>query len=125
MNLLRQGPRFALVGLVQWAIDWGLLVALSHLGIAIATANIVGRIAGALAGFWLNGNLTFGGGGTSRWRQFARYAVLWGINTVFSTMAMAWIDAHAGLHGAWLAKPLVEGVLAVNTFLLSRWWVYR
>lgn len=126
MSLLRQSRRFALVGVAQWAIDWGLLVVLSRAGLAIATANIAGRVCGALAGFWLNGSLTFAdGSGRPGWRQFGRYVVLWAINTLLSTTAVFWIDAHAGLYGAWLAKPLVEGVLALNTFLFSRWWVYR
>lgn len=126
MSLLRQGRYFALVGVAQWLTDWGVLVALSHLGLSIATANVVGRVCGALLGFWLNGRVTFANDESSPgWRQFGRYAALWGVNTVLSTLALTAIDANAGLRGAWLAKPLVEGALALNTFLVSRYWVYR
>jgi putative flippase GtrA len=126
MSLLREGRYFAMVGGVQWLTDWGMLVALSHFGVPIAAANIVGRVCGAVLGFWLNGSLTFAAAGEGPgWRQLGRYGVLWAGNTVLSTIALAAIDANAGLRGAWLAKPLVEGALALNTFLVSRWWVYR
>lgn len=126
VSLAQQSGRFAVVGVLQWLIDWGMMVALSHLGLSIAVANVIARVCGALFGFWLNGNVTFANDESRPgWRQFGRYVVLWGINTVLSTIALAAIDANAGLRSAWLAKPLVEGALALNTFFVSRYWVYR
>ena len=59
MSLLRQGRHFILIGLLQWLVDWGVMVALSRLGMAVAGANLAGRVGGALLGFWLNGSITF------------------------------------------------------------------
>ena len=42
-----------------------------------------------------------------------------------STVAVSGIAASLGLAHAWLAKPLVEGVLAVVAFFLWRHVVYR
>ena len=126
MSLLRQGPRYAVIGTVQWLVDWGVMVALSHLGLRIGLANVAGRVCGALLGFWLNGKITFTGdehvlGG----RQLLRFVVLWVAMTLLSTVAIEAIDDVLGRKWAWLAKPLVEACLGIASFAASRNWVYR
>lgn len=126
MSLGRQGRDYLVVGGVQWLLDWGVMVALSHLGLAIEPANIAGRVSGALLGFWLNGRITFAGehprlGGT----QLRRFLTMWVCTTAVSTWAMGRVDMMFGLHGAWLAKPAIEVALAVVGFVLSRHWIYR
>ena len=59
LSIVRQGRHFVLVGIVQWLLDWGVLVLLSRLGVPIAAANIAARLSGALLGFSLNGLVTF------------------------------------------------------------------
>ena len=126
MSVARQAPLFVGVGVLQWLTDWGVMVALSHLGAAIAFANVSGRIAGASLGFWMNGSVTFGRPGTRgpRRRHFARYVVLWLASALLSTAGVALIDAVFGRHAAWLGKPLLDGVLGLGSFLVSRYWVY-
>ena len=127
MTLLRQGASFVLVGAGLIVVDWGVFVLLSALGMAAAPANVSGRVVGAVLGFLLNGHVTFGQPDAPRigWRRFARFALLWACLTVLSTVLVTWVAAAMGLSMAWLAKPLVEGCLAVASFLLSRHWVYR
>ena len=59
MSLTRQGRHYLLIGGVQWLLDWGVMVALSHWGLPVEAANVAGRICGAMLGFWLNGRITF------------------------------------------------------------------
>jgi putative flippase GtrA len=126
MSLLRQGRWFAAVGGVQWLVDWGVMFFLSHAGVPVAVANVAGRVSGAAFGFWLNGRVTFARDERApRWRQLLRYVALWCATTTLSTLALSAIDAAFGLRGAWLGKPLVDGVLAIASFLASRHWVYR
>ena len=126
MSIFRQGRFFILIGVLQWLVDWGLMVGLSHLGVSVAVANVAGRVSGALLGFWLNGSITFARDGQRPgWRQLGRYVLLWCATTALSTGAVSLIDAHFGLHDAWLAKPMVDGVLAIGSFLASRYWIYR
>jgi putative flippase GtrA len=126
VKVLRQTRHFMVFGIVQWMADWVTLVGLSALGMPVASANITGRIVGAILGFWLNGRFTFAhDASTLGWPQLVRYIALWGANTTISTFAISAIHAHANLYGAWLAKPLVEGILGLGTFLVSRYWVYR
>jgi len=126
MSLLRQGRWFVLVGAMQWAVDWSTMVLLSHVGVGIVRANIAGRVCGALLGFWLNGRITFAReDASSRWRQAPRYIVLWCVCAALSTAGVAMVASEFGLGWAWLAKPLVDGVIAIGSFLVSRHWVYR
>ena len=126
-TLLRQGGSYVVVGLLQLLLDWLLFVALTALGVAVAPANLAGRIGGALLGFWLNGRVTFAQAGTARlgWWRFAKFLLVWIPLTVVSTLAVTWVAGTLGLAHAWLAKPLVEGALAVVAFFLWRHVVYR
>ena len=126
MSLRRQGSRYLVVGGLQWLLDWAVMVALSHLGMAVAAANVSGRVSGALLGYWLNGKVTFADGGVVLGpTQFRRFAVMWLCTTAASTLAVAGIDGALGLTYAWLAKPLVEILLGVVGFVASRHWVYK
>lgn len=124
---LQQGRSFLIVGALQLLVDWALFVALTALGMAPAPANLAGRIGGALLGFWLNGRVTFAQAGDPRlgWWRFAKFLLVWIPLTVISTLAVTWVAGTLGLAHAWLAKPLVEGTLAVAAFFLWRHVVYR
>ncbi len=126
MSLHRQGRHYLLIGGVQWLLDWGVMVLLSHFGLLIEAANVCGRISGAMLGFCLNGKFTFAGDDTRiGGAQLRRFALMWLCTTAVSTWAMAHIDDVFGLQWAWLAKPAVELMLGVVGFVLSRHWVYK
>lgn len=126
MSLRRHARHYLLIGIAQWLLDWVVMVGLSHLGLKIEPANIVGRVSGAMLGYWLNGKITFAGDDTAVGRrQMARFVVMWIGTTIASTWAMGHIDDVFGLQWAWLAKPAVELALGVIGFFLSRHWVYK
>lgn len=126
MSLLRQGRYYLAIGLLQYLLDWGAMVTLSHFGVPVEMANVAGRISGATLGFWLNGRITFASqtGRLGR-QQLQRFVLLWLFMTALSTWAIGTIEDAAGLQWAWLAKPAVELVLAAISFMVSRQWVYR
>jgi putative flippase GtrA len=126
LSLGRHARHYLLIGGLQWLVDWGVMVLLSHFGMRVVTANVTGRVAGALLGYWLNGKLTFAGDDTAIGRtQLARFIIMWIGTTIVSTWSLGVIDQYAGLKWAWLAKPGVELCLGVVGFVLSRHWVYR
>lgn len=126
MSLARQSRSYLIIGGVQWLLDWAVMVGLSHLGLPVRQANIVGRICGALLGFWMNGRFTFAGDGTTVGRvQLQRFLVMWVTTTLVSTWAIGQIDDYLGLKWAWLAKPLVEIALGLIGFVISRQWIYK
>ncbi|PZP60771.1 MAG: hypothetical protein DI597_11035 [Pseudoxanthomonas spadix] len=127
-QLFKQGSIFVVVGGVQLLLDWSVFVALSAFGLPAVPANLAGRVAGAMLGFWLNGRYTFAsreGGARLGWSRFARFLAVWIPATVLSTWLIVLVEQRLGLQLAWLAKPLVEGVLAVLTFAASRYVIYR
>lgn len=125
-SLAHQGSAFLVIGGLQLLLDWGVFVALGALGVPTVPANLAGRVSGALLGFWLNGRYTFAREDNPLgWHHFGRFLVLWLPATAVSTLLMSLAQAHLGLHLSWLAKPLVEGGLAVLTFFVSRHFVYR
>lgn len=126
MSLARQGRYYLAIGLLQYVVDWGVMVALSHVGLPVEVANVAGRVSGATLGFWLNGRFTFANDDTTvGTRQLQRFVLLWLCMTAISTWAIGTIENVAGLQWAWLAKPVVEVALACLSFLASRHWVYR
>jgi len=127
LSLGRQGSSYLVIGGLQWLLDWGVMVLLSHLGLRIGVANVIGRICGALLGFWLNGRITFAScdGDAPGRRQLLRFVVTWIALTLLSTVAIEAIDDILGRKWAWLAKPLVEVGLGVIGFFASRHWIYR
>lgn len=127
MSMLRQGKYFLLIGVLQVLLDWAVFVGLSAFGAGPAVSNVGGRISGACLGFWLNGKITFAENGEARLGggRLLRFVLAWTCLTCLSTWAMAWLAAGPGLVWAWLAKPLVEILLALLSFFVSRHWIYR
>lgn len=125
--LLRQGASYVAIGLLQLALDSLLFVALSALGMPAVFANVCGRASAAGLGFWLNGRFTFADGGPPRLggARLRRYVITWLSLTAISTGAVTMTEHLLGLHGAWVAKPVIEAALALLSFLMLRQWVYR
>jgi len=127
MTLLRQGGRYIAAGLMQLLLDWLVFVAGTAPRPPPGARNPPRGGSGALLGFWLNGRYTFprADGRRHGWKHFARFLALWLLMTAASSGLLAWTTHALGLQMAWLAKPLVEGGLAVLNFFLLRHVVYR
>ncbi len=105
MTLSRHARHYTLIAACNGWSTGGVLVAFTHLGMAVVPANIAGRVAGALLGYWLNGKVPFAGDdheiGPS---QLRRYVTMWLATTAISTWALG-VDRPLGrLQWAWLAK---------------------
>lgn len=121
---------FVAVGGIQYLVDAGLFAVLISTGIATTPANITSRASAAALGFVLNRYVTFGQRNETleRFRDsLLRFVVLWVSLTVVSTLAVLWLESVWGSDSTHriMAKLAVEAVLAVVSFLLSRFWVFR
>ena len=119
---------FLVVGGAQLVVDWITFVLLTEMGVGAIASNLAGRLAGACLGFLLNGRLTFlhkrkATSITSR--SALRFAAFWIAASLVSTTAVSTINFYAGLKAAWLGKPIVEAILAIVSFLCSKFWIYR
>ena len=126
MTLRRHAASYAVIGIVQWLLEYGLMLGLSEWVMPVEPANVIGRLAGACLGFWLNGKLTFAGDDTHVGRHAAlRFVAMWIALTVLNTGIVALVDDVFGLRAAQLLKPGADLVSGGIGFLLSRHWVYR
>ena len=126
MTLRRHLGGYTAIGLLQWLVEYGLMLALSEWVMPVAPANVIGRICGAMLGFWLNGKWTFAGDGTHVGRRaLTRFVLMWVALTVLNTWIIHAIDAHFGLRMAQLLKPMADLTSGAIGFLLSRHWVYN
>ena len=109
MTLRRHAASYAVIGIVQWLVEYGLMLALSEWVMPVEPANVIGRLAGACLGFWLNGKWTFAGDDTHVGRHAAmRFVAMWIALTVLNTWIVAIVDDRFGLRIAQLLKPGVD-----------------
>ena len=126
MTLRRHAASYAVIGIVQWLVEYGLMLALSEWVMPVEPANVIGRLAGACLGFWLNGKWTFAGDDTHVGRHAAmRFVAMWIALTVLNTWIVAHLDDAFGLRAAQLLKPVADLATGGIGFPLSRPWVYR
>jgi putative flippase GtrA len=123
---LRQLFLFGIVGMIQVAIDSGVLIGLTRAGVDVAAANVCGRVAGALVGFLLNGKTTFPSLSGRRLHDgpLLRFILTWLALTAISTLLLVLLHEHVALEYVWLVKPMVEVCLAAVSFLVSKFWIY-
>ena len=126
-SLPRQMFLYLLVGGLQLLLDWMVFVALTSAGLPLTPSNLVGRISGASLGFWLNGRYTFASTARPRLEglHLRRFIVAWLLLTALSTALLAGVEHYFQLRAAWMAKPVVEALMAVLGFLAWRHWVLR
>lgn len=126
MTLRRHLGSYAAIGLLQWLVEYAAMLALSEWVMPVEPANVIGRLAGAMLGFWLNGKWTFAGEGTHVGRRAVlRFVLMWLVLTLLNTWLVGVIDEDYGLRRAQLLKPLVDMLSGGIGFLLSRHWVYK
>lgn len=124
---IRQGCQFTFIGLLQLLLDSSVFVGTTAFGLNPILGNIAGRICGAILGFWLNGRFTFANRDGPRLglRRLCRFLLCWLVLTGISSWAMRTIAYRSGIHQAWLSKPIIEGTLALLSFVLGRYVIYR
>ena len=126
---MRQPLFFLAVGGIQYLLDAGLYAVLISNGLPTLPANITSRASAAAIGFLLNRYVTFGQRNESLKRftsSLLRFLLLWGAMTLISSVAVLWLQAVWGgdTTSRVIAKLCVEAVLAVASFLVSRYWVF-
>lgn len=125
--LIRQLLLFGIVGVIQVVIDTGVLIGVTSIGVGVVIANIAGRVAGACAGFFLNGTATFSHQTQQRLHgtHLARFIISWIALTLVSTLSLYLLRRQLSLESVWVAKPAIEIVLASISFFISKFWIYK
>lgn len=117
---------FLLVGGLQVVLDTLVFIALGALGMPVFAANVAGRLAGASLGFLINGRVTFAsadGHGLDS-GALARFGATWAVLTTVGGVLLVHVEQGFGLTATWLAKPMVEALLAVLGFVSLKHFVF-
>lgn len=127
---MRQPLLYLLVGGLQYVLDAALFGIFLSLGLATVPANVLSRAMTAACGFVANRYVTFGKR-TDNINSFSssmlRFSGLWLVVTVLSTTLIMLLKQGWGeaVEIQVAGKLLVEAVLAVISFLVSKYWVFR
>lgn len=127
---MRQPLLYLLVGGLQYVLDAALFGIFLSQGLATVPANVVSRAMVAAGGFVANRYVTFGKR-TDNINSFSssmlRFSGLWLVVTVLSTTLIMLLKQGWGeaVEIQVAGKLLVEAVLAVISFLVSKYWVFR
>lgn len=127
---MRQPLLFLLVGGLQYLLDAALFGILLSLGLSTLPANVMSRATAAAGGFLANRYITFSKRSdnfNSFSSSLSRFVGLWLLMTILSTTLIVllkhwWGDA---VEIQVAGKLAVEALLAVLSFLLSKYWVFR
>lgn len=117
-------PQFAMFiagGVLCAAIDIGLMQFLIYQGIGNVAAASAGFGAGLLVNYLFHAKITFQS--TTGGANFARYLCVVGVNYVIT---IGFVALGAALVDWPLAGKLVSlPVVAINGFLLSKYWIFK
>ncbi|MDQ3038564.1 MAG: GtrA family protein [Pseudomonadota bacterium] len=119
---------FIAFGAVQLGVDWLTFVLLTWSGADVAPANIAGRVIGAALGYYLNSRYTFPqeqGVPRAEHGTMMRFLLAWAATSLVSTLILVAVEQQFGLQAAWVGKLLVDGIIAVLAFLLSKYWIFK
>lgn len=119
---------FIIVGIIQLTLDSLVFILFTWLGGPLVLANVIGRLAGAGSGYLLNGAITFLEPGSESKLSVgsgSKFVFFWMVSTLISTTALYRLHDMVSIHVVWLIKPVVEGLLAILSFLVAKHWIYR
>lgn len=122
-HVFRQASSFIVIGLIQLAVEWAGFVFLTYCALGVVASNIISRGVAAIVGFYSNGHVTFKA--HVNIAALARFVVVWAVLSALDTGLVYVIRGTWGLLAAQLSKPLVDGFIAILSFIVSRYWIYR
>lgn len=117
----RQFAVFLVGGVASALVDIGVMLLMLRAAVPAATAAVVGFGAGLLVNYAFHSRITFQAAASSA--NFARYLCVVALNCVLTVVC---VEAAVSLLGSPLAgKILSLPLVAVNSFLLGRYWIFR
>lgn len=123
--------RFALVGGINTALDFGLLFGLRALGLPVELANIASTGAAFIFSFFANKKYTFRAQGGNLLRQMLLFIIvtlfgLWVLQTLVISLTLPLLETSLGSSTAlFVAKLLATGVSLVWNYVLYSTIVFR
>lgn len=125
LKIFKQIAKYVVVGLVALAIDVSSFTVLRYLGVDLITANVSARLAGAVSAYSGNHLWTFTQkNDVHQWLNTSwRYLLIWFFATSLSTILITFL-VNINLPET-LSKLLVEMVMPILNFIISRYWIFK
>lgn len=118
--------KYLAVGGFQFVLDFLLFLLLQKMGIFLVVANVISRLSAATAGYYLNRKYTFSVRQSHGYSMVFRYWSFWIFMTILSSiLILTWTTLLGDRYSAGFGKFIVESVLCVLGFFVSKMWVYR
>lgn len=118
--------KYVLFGAFQFILDFLLFVFLEKMGFYAVVANITSRLVAATVGYQLNKKYTFGVGKVKNYAMVTRYWVFWlSMTCVSSLLILVWNNFLTDLLPTSAGKLIVECILSIVGYLISKIWVYK
>jgi putative flippase GtrA len=121
LNHSRQFGTYVVGGLLCAVVDIGVMQLLLRAGAHFTGATTAGFLAGLLVNYAFHSRVTFDAAANAS--SFARYLCVVGVNYLLTMGCVSMAVALAGmpLAGKIASLPLI----AVNGYLLSKFWIFR
>jgi putative flippase GtrA len=122
----KEKARFGIVGAINTALDFGLLILLKSFGLPTISANIISSTTAFVTSFILNKKVTFQTSGTNVKREVLLFVIvtlfgIWVIQNVIISI-VEWLLRDSSLHG--IAVLLGAKLLATATTLIWNYMMY-
>jgi putative flippase GtrA len=122
---IRQFVSFALIGVANSAVHFGVFLSLLHVFAAPALfASGCGYCVGVLNSYVLNRTLTFRQTGSASGGEFMRFVLINGVSLGVNLGVMKLVLASTSLRPEF-AQVVAIGASLLANFAGSRWWVFR
>ena len=122
-GLIRQGRRFAAVGVLNTFVGYAIIVAALSLGASDYVANALGYSAGLLLGFILHRGWSFGGKGEQGRRAAIRYGLAFGL-AYSANIAVVSLGRRLGMIDLPVTHLVAMASYSLVFFLLARYYVF-
>jgi len=119
-----EAVRFAVVGVLQNALNVAVFALAVGLGLHYAAAAVLAALVALLASFLLNRGWTFPGRSAPIHHQGARYALVFASAVALGVLVLTFFVEVAGLTEV-AAQVAAIVVVAPLSFLVQRAWVFR
>jgi putative flippase GtrA len=120
---MKRFGRYVLSGVIANAVDIGLFLLLTHMGVFYVVASIIGGSCGFVSAFYLHKYVSFQIQGSSQ-SHFLRYCILTAINMVAQNIILFACVEWSGIPEGW-AKLIANGSVVLWNFFLYKSFVYR
>lgn len=114
---------YALVGVINTAVTWIIMVGLMLLGVIPEVANFIGWVAGFLNSYFLNKKFTFKSKNSHK-KDALRFGIAMGVAYVANLLALIIAYRLFGIN-EYIAQIIAAVFYTITGYLISKFWAFK